>query len=190
MSGAFGCCAFPRRLHVIARCLDSTLSLTLSAREPAEGCARPRPNSHALSRPSGTQHAWWWFDAPDGPHVTLVVVRLALAQLRAEVVGRAHGALSKVRLTAHHLAEAKVAQLHLQCRTMLTYIRQGLGPQPTDPSRREPLPMPGNRRLCPPSCLRPAGRIGLQWDVLTWSFLVMKMFFVFRSRCRIFLLCR
>ena len=64
-------------------------------------------------------------DVPDGPHVTLVVVRLALAQLRAEVVGRAHGALSKVRLTAHHLAEAKVAQLHLQCRTMLTYIRQG-----------------------------------------------------------------
>jgi len=53
-------------------------------------------------------------DAAEGPDVRALVVGLALADLGADVVGRAHDALGAVpsRQRVHHLADAKVAQLH------------------------------------------------------------------------------
>mmetsp|Transcript_19813 Transcript_19813/g.55082 ORF Transcript_19813/g.55082 Transcript_19813/m.55082 type:complete len:276 (+) Transcript_19813:1787-2614(+) len=48
-----------------------------------------------------------------GPDIALVVVRLAVAELRGEVVGSSHRGLGKASWAAQHLGEAKVAELDL-----------------------------------------------------------------------------
>ena len=52
-------------------------------------------------------------DAPQRPHVALVVVRLVLAQLRGQVVRRAHQRLGKVNRVRHHLGDAEVPNLRV-----------------------------------------------------------------------------